>query len=121
MHGKALRQVIKHMKTFNELTHFAGLDWATDHHDVVLVERNGQVLEDFRFAHTAEGWQQWRERIKAYPALGVAIETSVNNSTKNPLYSTENFSPHLSSGFSLPTSSLMAMVSHGSFIGGRSA
>lgn len=74
--GKALPPSIKPMKTFIELTHFAGLDWAKDHHDVVIVDRNGTVIEDFRFDHTAPGWQQWRERIQSYRALGVAIETS---------------------------------------------
>ena len=64
------------MKTWNELTHFAGFDWAKDHHDVSIIDRQGQVVEHFRFPHTGTGWQQWREKIKAYPALGVAIETS---------------------------------------------
>lgn len=76
MHGTALRSSGKRMKTFIELTHFAGMDWAKDHHDVVLVDRTGRVVDDFRFSHTAEGWREWRERIKSYPALGVAIETS---------------------------------------------
>ena len=64
------------MKTWNELTHFAGFDWAKDHHDVCIVDRQGQVVEPFRFGHTGPGWQQWREKIQGYPALGVAIETS---------------------------------------------
>jgi transposase len=74
--GKALPPPKKPMKTFAELTHYAGLDWAKDHHDVVIVERSGKVVEELRFGHTAEGWQQWGERVKAYPALGVAVETS---------------------------------------------
>lgn len=64
------------MKTWHELTHFAGLDWAKDHHDVNLLDRQGQVVAQFRFAHSGPGWQHWREQIQAYPALGVAIETS---------------------------------------------
>jgi len=58
------------MKNYNELTHFAGLDWAKDHHDANLMDRQGQVVARFRFAHTGPGWQQWREKIRAYPALG---------------------------------------------------
>jgi transposase len=64
------------MHSFEELTHFAGFDWAKDHHDAVIVDRNGAKMETLTFAHTAEGWAQWREKIKAYPALGVAIETN---------------------------------------------
>jgi hypothetical protein len=64
------------MKPYSELTHFAGLDWAKDHHDVNIMDRQGQVVARFRFTHTGSGWQQWREKIQSYPALGVAIETS---------------------------------------------
>src|SRR5436190_1310374 len=63
-------------KLFEQLTHFAGFDWAKDHHDAVILDRQGATVESMTFAHTAEGWVQWRERIKAYPALGVAIETN---------------------------------------------
>jgi len=64
------------MHTFEELTHLAGFDWAKDHHDAVVMDRNGTTVAGFTFAHTGEGWAQWREQIKAFPALGVAIETS---------------------------------------------
>jgi len=60
----------------NELTHFAGFDWASDHHDVVIVDPRGQIVADFRFEHTVEGWTSWRQKTAAYPKLGVAIETS---------------------------------------------
>jgi transposase len=64
------------MHTFEQLTHFAGFDWAKDHHDAVILDRQGATVQSVSFAHTAEGWAQWRETIKAYPALGVAIETN---------------------------------------------
>jgi len=64
------------MKPFNEITHYAGFDWARDHHDVVIVDRQGQIVADLRFKHSLEGWQQFRDHIKNYPALAVAIETS---------------------------------------------
>jgi transposase len=64
------------MQTFEQLTHFAGFDWAKDHHDAVILDRNGKTLASFTFAHDAKGWAQWREHIKSFPALGVAIETS---------------------------------------------
>jgi transposase len=63
------------MKTWNELTHYAGLDWAGDHHDVAVVDMQGQIKAEFRFAHSAAGWAEFRQKISGYPALGVALET----------------------------------------------
>jgi transposase len=66
----------KPMKPWNEITHYAGLDWARDHHDVVIVDRQGQIVAELRFEHSLAGWQQFGEQVKNYPALAVAIETS---------------------------------------------
>jgi transposase len=63
------------MKLFCELTYFAGFDWAKQHHQVVILDARGQTVDELHFAHNAEGWQQFRQRIAAFPALGVAIET----------------------------------------------
>ena len=63
------------MKAWNTLTHYAGLDWAADHHDVVIVDATGTVVVEFRFAHSAEGWEEYRKKTAAYPVLGVALET----------------------------------------------
>ena len=61
---------------WNTQPHFAALDWASDHHDVVIIDRLGQVKEKVRFAHTAEGWQQLREVLRHYPGAPMAVETS---------------------------------------------
>lgn len=66
----------KLMRPWNEITHYAGLDWARDHHDVVIVDHQGQIVAELRFEHALAGWQQFREQVKNYPALAVAIETS---------------------------------------------
>jgi transposase len=66
----------KHMKPWNEITHYAGFDWARDHHDVVIVDRLGQIVAEFRIEHTLAGWQQFRDQVKTYPDLAIAIETS---------------------------------------------
>lgn len=63
------------MKTWQELTHFAGLDWASDHHDVMIVDQRGAVAAEFSFPHSAEGWAAFRQKTAGYGALGVAIET----------------------------------------------
>jgi transposase len=65
-----------HMKNWKDLTHYAGLDWAKDHHAVVIVDAQGRIVADFEFAHSLEGWQSFVERAAAWPNLAVAIETS---------------------------------------------
>lgn len=64
------------MTTHAELTHFAGFDWAGDHHDIIIVEASGVLVADFKIEHSAEGWRTWRQKIAAYAKLGVALETS---------------------------------------------
>jgi transposase len=64
------------MKTWQQLTHYAGFDWARDHHDIVIVDLPGRVIAQFRIEHTLAGWQEFRQKISAYPALGVVIETN---------------------------------------------
>jgi transposase len=64
------------MPLHEQLTHFAGFDWAKDHHDVIIIDVRGHLVADFRIAHTPAGWKLWREKAAVWPALGVAIETS---------------------------------------------
>jgi transposase len=63
-------------RQWSERRAFAGLDWAQDHHDVVVVDHHGAVVEDFRIEETAEGWDRLRKRLGQYPDLVVAVETS---------------------------------------------
>jgi len=64
------------MKAWNEISHYAGLDWARDHHDIIIIDRNGQIVADWRIAHSLEGWQDFGAKIKNYAAVAVALETS---------------------------------------------
>jgi len=65
------------MKPWIEITHYAGFDWAKDHHDVVIVDRAGQIVADFRIEHTAAGWQHWRQQVAAFAqGLAACVETS---------------------------------------------
>ena len=61
---------------FAELDHFVGFDWAEQKHDVVVVDRGGQVVLRLTFDDTAEGWTLLREKLAPLGRLGVAIETS---------------------------------------------
>jgi Transposase len=65
------------MQSWSRITYYAGFDWATDHHDVVIVNRSGQFVADFQIEHTAEGWQRWGEQVAALGAgLAACVETS---------------------------------------------
>jgi transposase len=61
---------------WSEHTHFAALDWASDHHDVVLVDHTGRIAAEFRFAHTAAGWAEFTDKMKPYAGAPLALETS---------------------------------------------
>ena len=61
---------------WSQHSHFAALDWACDHHDVVIVDRTGALVAEFRFAHTAAGWAEFTEKMKPYPGAPLALETS---------------------------------------------
>lgn len=60
----------------SELTVYAGLDWASDHHDLIVVDRRGQRLESLRFDHTLSAWQQTLARLRELGVQAVAIETT---------------------------------------------
>jgi transposase len=64
------------MKEWKELTHYAGFDWAREHHAVVIVNVQGQIVADFEFEHSLEGWKAFSEKIAAWPNLALAIETN---------------------------------------------
>lgn len=64
------------MKEWKDITHYAGFDWARAHHAVVIVNSQGQIVADFQFQHSREGWQSFQEQTTAWPHLAIAIETS---------------------------------------------
>jgi transposase len=65
------------MTTWTDLTHFAGFDWADDHHDVVVLDRQGAIVDQWTFEHSLEGWTLCRQKLGAYgPSLAIALETS---------------------------------------------
>jgi hypothetical protein len=55
--------------------YFAGFDWAKHSHHVVIVNAVGQIVAEFSFEHTQEGWQQWRQQAARFAPLAVAIES----------------------------------------------
>lgn len=61
---------------WNQHTHFAALDWASDHHDVAVVDHLGTLVAEFRFAHSAAGWAEFQTKMKPYAECPLALETS---------------------------------------------
>jgi hypothetical protein len=55
------RQVITIPCSDTAFTHFVGVDWAKDHHDIVVLDGLGQVVESFQIPHSAAGWRQLRD------------------------------------------------------------
>ena len=71
--------------SWNQITHYAGFDWAKHHHHVVIVDQHGTVLTELTFDHTGEGWAKWKSTLSAYPHLAVAIETNQGAAIKQLL------------------------------------
>ena len=60
---------------------FMGLDWAKDHHQILVLDREGRVVLDRQIEHTAEGWHQLRDKLVKLAGMdlslvAVAIETN---------------------------------------------
>jgi transposase len=75
--GPAPLRAARVMNTqWTEQTYFAALDWAQEHHDVIVVDRVGTIVADFRFAHTPEGWHQFEQQMQRFGQCPMSIETS---------------------------------------------
>jgi len=61
---------------WNEQPYYAALDWAKEHHDVIVVDRVGTIVADFQFAHTAQGWEEFSQKMQPFGKCPMTIETS---------------------------------------------
>jgi Transposase. len=68
---------------WHEQPHFAALDWARDHHDFVVIDRQGVVIEKLRFEHDEAGWRRLGLLVDKYRNLPVAVETSHGTVVEN--------------------------------------
>jgi transposase len=64
---------------------FGGLDWASQKHNVVVVDPRGKVVEDFEIEHCALGWKKFRQRLAPYGAIPFGIETSQGSAVEQLL------------------------------------
>ena len=73
MRGRTLRTV---NTNWNERNYFGALDWAQDHHDIIVVDRLGNIVADFEFAHSAQGWSEFEQKMQPFGKCPMCIETS---------------------------------------------
>ena len=56
-----------------QINHFVGFDWASEKHDIVVVDRDGQTTLQLEFADDAQGWAGLRERLQNLQPTGKDI------------------------------------------------
>jgi transposase len=56
---------------------FSGIDWASDHHDLLVMGPDGQVLRKSQVAHSAEGFESLREQLGQLHAASGEIAIAV--------------------------------------------
>ena len=69
-------QLKNQMNDWKAYQYFAGFDWASRRHQVVIVNVRGEIVADFTFDHTAAGWELWRQKAREFGPLAVCVETS---------------------------------------------
>jgi hypothetical protein len=63
----------------HQITCFAGFDWAKDHHDVVVLDASGNIIDQFRFSHTFAGSKRSQPTpVWASPSRRVSVPWSNN-------------------------------------------
>lgn len=77
------------MNTTKTTAHYAALDWARTHHDIVVIDGRGTIVESFRVNHNAEGWTEISKRLSAYHPLPIAIEAR-NHAALDQLLAIQN-------------------------------
>jgi transposase len=61
--------------------YFMGLDWASRHHSIVVLDREGRIVWDKEIEHTLEGWRQLHDKLaelagQNLSVIATAVETN---------------------------------------------
>lgn len=62
-----------------DFQYYLGFDWAQDHHDVVVLDRQGTLVYQARFSNDAEGWSRLAADLARFPQLAATLETSAGS------------------------------------------
>ena len=65
-------------------TYFMGFDWAKDHHEIVVVNREGQVVLEMEIEHNAGGWHQLREKLVNLAGSDLSVVATAIETTCGP-------------------------------------
>jgi transposase len=72
-----LLRAVRNMKeNWTDQPYYAALDWAKEHHNIIVVDRLGAIVADFEFAHTAQGWAEFDQQMQPFGHCPTTIETS---------------------------------------------
>jgi len=64
--------------------YFLGLDWAQDHHAIVVLAPDGQKVLDLQITHDAEGWQSLRKKLVERAGADLSIVAATVETTCGP-------------------------------------
>lgn len=61
-------------KSLKESNYYAGLDWASNHHELAIIGQDGLPVENVSFDDTDEGWCLFAQKMQDYPCIGICVE-----------------------------------------------
>jgi hypothetical protein len=64
--------------------YFLGLDWAKDHHAVVVLAPDGRRVLDVQIAHDAQGWQGLRKKLVDLAGTDLSVVAATVETTCGP-------------------------------------
>jgi len=64
--------------------YFLGLDWAKDHHAVVVLAPDGRRVLDVQIAHDAQGWQGLRKKLVDLAETDLSVVAATVETTCGP-------------------------------------
>ncbi|MGA9779851.1 MAG: hypothetical protein WBS33_16430 [Verrucomicrobiia bacterium] len=70
------KKELPQMKTWNEITHFAGFGWAKDHHDILVLVGTGQIVREGALPNTRPALVKL---LTEFPRATVALEAGTHS------------------------------------------
>lgn len=65
-------------------TYFMGFDWAKDHHEIVVVNRDSRVVLEMEIEHNAGGWHRLREKLVNLAGSDLSVVAAAIETTCGP-------------------------------------
>jgi len=71
------------MKAWNEIKHYAGFDWAKDHHDVIVLDAGGKTVADFVSTTLPVAGMSFGKKLAAFPTWRLPSRPSMARSSSD--------------------------------------